>query len=343
MAEPLPDRVLIVRLGAIGDVANALVVATALKSARPGLNLGWAVHDLAAPLVHGHPDVDQAHVWRRRRGPDELASFLGGVRAEGYGLALDLQRTLKSALIARLSRAPRVVGFDRKRAKELSWLWTKERLAPREPARHMVQHYLEFAQHLGAPASVPRHLFPPDSAADEWASERVRELGGEPVLVNLGATKPANRWMPERFGALARQIVRELGVPACFTGGPGDRVAADVARAAAGDAPVRDLVGATSLRQLVALSRRARLHVGCDTGPMHVAAAVGTPCVALFGPADPARTGPWGPGHRIVRVPPPCAPCNRKTCNQPRHACMEDITVEHVLAAARETLGLVRA
>jgi len=98
---------------------------------------------------------------------------------------------------------------------------------------------------------------------------------------------------------------------------------------------VRDLVGATGLRQLAALLSRARAFVGCDTGPMHLAAASGAPVVALFGPADPRRTGPWGEGHRVVRVPPPCAPCNRRTCDRPRHACMEDIDVERVLAEVR--------
>jgi lipopolysaccharide heptosyltransferase II len=332
-----------VRLGAIGDVVNALVFATALKEARLDLHLGWVVHPLAAPLVEGHPCVDRVHLWKRGGGWAEMARLVKEVRAERYELAVDLQRIQKSALLARLSGAPRVLGYDRARAKELSWLWTNERIPPREPARHMVLHYLEFAQYLGAEVQEPRHLFPPDDAAEAWAAAFVHELGGEPVLVNLGATKPANRWLPERFGALARVLTFAPGVPVCFTGGPDDEAAAAAARAATGGARVRDLVGRTSLRQLVALARRARLYIGCDTGPMHVAAAVGTPVVALFGPADPARTGPWGPGHRVLRVPPPCAPCNRRTCNQPRHACMEDITVEHVLAAARAELALVRA
>lgn len=125
-----------------------------------------------------------------------------------------------------------------------------------------------------------------------------------------------------------------------LTGGEGDREAERRALAAIDtDSGVRSLVGRTSLRQLVALAGRARLFVGCDTGPMHVAAACRTPVVALFGPADPRRTGPWGDGHEVVRVPPPCAPCNRKTCNQARHACMEDITVERVVAAARGGTG----
>jgi lipopolysaccharide heptosyltransferase II len=336
--ERVPASVLAVRLGAIGDVVNALVFAAALKEARPGVRIGWVVHPLAAALVEGHPCVDRVHQWKRGGGLVELARLVREIRAERYELAVDLQRIQKSALVARLSGAPRVLGYDRARAKELSWLWTKERIPPREQGRHMVLHYLDFARHLGAGSCAPRHSFPADPAAEAWAEERVRELEGEPVLVNVGATKPANRWIPARFGELAHGLSLDPGVPVCFTGGPGDRATADAARAAAGDARVRDLVGRTSLRQLVALTRRARLFVGCDTGPMHIAAALETPVVALFGPADPARTGPWGQAHRVVRVPPPCAPCNRRTCNQPRHACMEDISVERVLAVAREAL-----
>jgi lipopolysaccharide heptosyltransferase II len=335
----VPARVLAVRLGAIGDVVNALVFATALREARADVHVGWVVHPLAAPLVEGHPCVDRVHLWRRGGGLAELARLVREIRRERYEVAVDLQRIQKSAFLARAAGAPRVVGYDRARTKELSWLWTKERLDPRGATRHMVEHYLEFARHLGAAPARPRHLFPADEAADAWAERLVGELGGAPVLVNLGASKPANRWPPERFGALAAALAGELRVPVAFTGGPGDRDAAASARTAAGAAAVRDLVGATSLRELLALARRARLFVGCDTGPMHLAAAVGTPVVALFGPADPARTGPYGAGHRVVRTPPACAPCNRKTCNQPRHACMEDVTVAQVLAAARERMA----
>jgi lipopolysaccharide heptosyltransferase II len=267
----------------------------------------------------------------------EFARLVRELRGEHYGLAVDLQRIQKSALLARLSGAPRVLGFDRARTKEGSFLWTNERLAPRALEQHRVEQYLEVARHLGCPARTPLRVLPRGPAAEGWAEGLVRELGAPPVLVNLGASKPANRWEPERFGALARALHASGAVPVCLTGGPADRPAAERARATAGSG-VLDLVGATTLPALVALARRARLFIGCDTGPMHIAAAVGTPVIALFGPADPSRTGPFGEGHRIVRVPPSCAPCHRQTCNQVRHACMEDITVEHVLAAARASL-----
>jgi hypothetical protein len=186
-----------------------------------------------------------------------------------------------------------------------------------------------------------------DARAAAWAEGRLAALGGAPIVVNLGASKPANRWPPERFGELAARLAAACGGPVVFTGGPADVEAGRLAeRAAAGAPGVASLVGETDLRQLVALCARARLFVGCDTGPMHVAAAVDTPVVALFGPADARRTRPYGGGaggvqHRVVRATPepPCAPCGRKRCNQPRHACMEDITVDAVLDACRATLA----
>ena len=342
VSSPFPGRVLVVRLGALGDVVNALVFATAIKQHRPDTFVGWAVHDLALPLVDGHPDVDRVHRWKRGGGPRELARLVRELRAERYELAVDLQRLAKSAAVARASGAPRVLGYDRARAKEHSWLLTTEHVARatgREPA-HMVEQYLDFARHLGVDRPRARHRLPPDPAAEAWAEGLLAELGGAPLLLNLGATKPANRWAPERFGELARRLSRERPIPLVLTGGPAERQAADAALAAAGELPaLHDLVGRTSLRQLAALAARARGMLSADTGPMHLAAAVGTPVVALFGAADPRRTGPWRGaegGHAVLRTQPDCSPCNLRRCDRPRHDCMEDLGVEAVLA---ELLG----
>ena len=326
------------RLGAIGDVANALVFAAALKDAKPGVRIGWLVHPLAQPLVANNPCVDKVHVLERRGGLRAVRRVLRDVRRADYDLAVDLQRLAKSSLLARMSGAPRVLGYDRGRCKEGSWLLTRERIPPGSPTAHMVDQYLEFARYLGVEDPVARHVLPSSAEAEAWAERWVQDVGSAPILVNLGATKPANRWDPARFGELAVRLSSELGAPVCFTGGPDDRVAERRAMSVAGDAArVHSLVGETDLLRLVALLGRARLFIGCDTGPMHLAVARGAPAIALFGPADPRRTGPFG-GETVVRVPPPCAPCNRRHCNQPRHACMEDITVEQVLEAARRRL-----
>lgn len=321
VAEGLPDKVLVVRLGAIGDVVNAQVVANAIREARPEVQIGWVAHELVRPLLEGHPSVDRVHVWRRGAGPGELARVARELRAEGYDLALDLQRIAKSGLLARLSGAPRVVGFDRARSKELNWLFASERVAP-GGGRHMLEWYLDFVRHLGLPRPRALHRLPRDAAAAAWAEGEVRALGAAPLLVNLGASKPANRWEPERFGALAARLAHALDRPVGLTGGPDDVERAARARDAAGEGAVaRSWVGATGLLQLAELARRACAMVSCDTGPMHLAAAVGTPVVALFGPADPARTGPWGEGHRVVRS---------------ATGRMEDLDIDPVLAAAVE-------
>lgn len=321
----LPESILVVRLGAIGDVTNALVFAEAVKAQAPKTRIGWVVHPLAQPLVEGHPAVNQVHVWRRGRALADLPRLRRELRAGGYGLAVDLQRIAKSALVARISGAPRILGYDRGRSKELSWLLHGERIAPGDPRAHMVEHYLAFARHLGIKAPVARHRLPKDPGAEAWASELLSELGGPPTILSIGASKPENRWAPERFGELALAL-SDRGERPVLAGGPQDREASERVMAAAGGAAV-NLAGQTSLHQLIALLQRARVIVSGDTGPMHLAAALGRPVVALFGPADPARTGPWGTGHRILRGSgwDPAAPLER--CS------MEDLEVADVLEA----------
>jgi ADP-heptose:LPS heptosyltransferase len=331
-----PTRVLAVRTGALGDVVNALTFATAIADAWPGVEIGWAAHAPVLPLLEGHPALARVHRWPRERG---LAGFLEvarEVRRERYELAVDLQRIVKSALLARASGAPRVLGFDRARTKEASWLLLGERIPPGPAVSHRVEQYLEVARHLGARAAAARHAFPSDPAADEHAERLLRGLGERPVAIALGASKPGNRWAPERFGAVAARIAGELERPVFLLGAGAERPLAERALAAAagepahGGAPVSDLVGRTDLRQLSALLARAALFVGCDTGPMHLAAARGTRVVALFGPADPRVTGPYGEGHRVVSAP------AGSTAGRGR---MQDIEVEAVVSAVREALA----
>lgn len=302
MSQPLPASILVVRLGAIGDVTNALAFASACKAASPDTRIGWAVHPLAHPLVEGHPAVDRVHLWERGGGWSEWRRLVREIRDERYELAVDLQRIAKSSWLARSSGAPRVLGYDRRRAKELSWLLTREHIPRGSPHAHMVEQVMEFASYLGLASSPPRRDLPADERADVWARATVEELGGSPILVNLGASKPENRWPAARFGEVARRLLEDHG-PVALIGGPGDRAAA-VEALSAGGGGIADLVGKTDLRQLYHLMERSRLFVGCDTGPMHLAASRGLPVVAIFGPADPRRTGPWGPQHHVLRRPP---------------------------------------
>jgi lipopolysaccharide heptosyltransferase II len=340
----LPRRILIVRLGAIGDVVNALVLATALKDARPELQIGWVAHDLVRPLLERHPALARVHLWPRSSGLRGLRALLRELRAERYELAIDLQRLAKSALLARGSGAPRVLGFDRARCKEASYLFTRERLAPRPAARPMVLQYLEFATHLGLSERAPRFELPSDPSAAARAQAWLGELGAAPVLFNLGASKRANRWPVQHWRRLAEQWPRAGAPPVVLTGGREDQpAAADVLPALRG-ARALDLTGRTSLLELAELARRSAAMVSGDTGPMHLAAAVGAPVLALFGAGDERRTGPQGAAplrQRALRAlpPPACAPCQARHCSQSRHACMLDLTPERVLESLRDLLA----
>lgn len=341
MAVALPRSILIVRLGAIGDVVNALVVANAIKRADPSVVVGWAVHPLSLSLVAGHPSVDRVHVWTRGGGFAEWRRLLAEVRAAHYEMAVDLQRLTKSALLARLSRAPRVLGFDRARTKEASFFWTRERIRPGDRGAHMVEQYQEFARHLGL-ADVRAELsLPNDAASESWAETWVQEHGS-PVLFNLGASKPRKLWPAERFGELAVAVQREFGVPVAFTGSAQDAPLAaramergralDAARCAAWS----DLTGRTTLLQLAALQRLSLAVVTSDTGPMHIAVARGARVFALFGPGEPRRTGPHGQLENVVRMRPDGTPAGLEPDRALR---MEDIRVEHVLERLRPWLA----
>jgi len=296
-----PARVLIVRTGAIGDVVNALTLAAALKSAakpdRP-VTIGWLVHPLSAPLLEGNELVD--HVFRVPRGAGLLGlggyrSALGAARELDWDLAIDLQRIAKSALLARMSGAPRVLGWDRVRAKEGAWLLVRERVARTDPHKHMVEQYADFARHLGLAPREPFGLLPRDrAAAARWAEHAWQ---GPVAVVNVGASTPQKRWSPERFGAVVAAL-EAAGQHVVLTGnGATDRAAAAAALAtaqAAGARHVESLVDQTTLPELAELLARAELFVGCDTGPMHMAVSLGCRTLALFGMGRARRTGPYG-------------------------------------------------
>ncbi|HUR29304.1 MAG TPA: lipopolysaccharide heptosyltransferase II [Planctomycetota bacterium] len=339
MASDVPARILIVRLGALGDVVNALALANALVRERPDVEIGWVAHDLALPLLQGHPSIARVHVLRRGSGVRGFLAVVREIRARRYDLALDVQRLTKSALLARWSGAPRRIGFDRARAKEGSWRWLPEHVAAASSARPMAEQALDFARHLGIEDLAIALDLPRDEAAEHWARAWLGERREPLVLLNVAATKPANRWPAKSWGELARALCDRAEFLVALTGGPGDRALADEVVRSGGERAI-DLVGATDVRQLIALQRRAALVITADTGPMHTAAAVGAPVLALFGAADERRTGPFGQIESVLRTQPKCAPCGRRTCPLPRHHCMLDLSVATVKEAAERRLRL---
>ena len=348
-------NILIVKLSAIGDVIHTLPAANSIRAHYPKAHITWLVEAAAADLVVGHRVLDRVIVSHRKRwlrelkGPRrrqeafaEIRRFWHDLRDTRYDLVIDFQALLKSAMLVYLARGRRKIGFDKgMQHQEHSYLFLNERIPPVDMEMHALDRGLML---LGAIGIETRDVVYdiPDTIDDH---RQVRALLGERgidgsrplVAVNPVALWETKLWLNDRFAALADRLVGELGVDLVFTGGPGDGPTIAAIRGMM-HAPAADLSGRTTLTMLAALYRQAALLVTTDTGPMHLAAAVDTKVVALFGPTAPWRTGPYGNGHRVVRTAPPCSPCFKRQCDVYRCRCMRDITVDTVYEAVSQTI-----
>ena len=295
-------RVLFVCLGASSDIVNALTVAAALRAAEPRSRIGWVVHPPSRPLVENNPAIHKVHEWRRGGGVAEFRRIVSELRGERYDIAVDLQRMQKSAILARASGAARVLGFDRKRARESSWILTRERITSGPAREHMLLQYARFLPLLGLEPVEPHHSFPHDPSAADWA-EALTLGRPAPVVLDLGASSSGERWPAEHFRAVAQAVQEGAGGapgrPVLLSGEVDDGgVAAEVAA----DLEVLNLVGETTLAQRLELCKVAHALLTASPTPMQLAAAVGTPTIALYGRDDPARKGPYGPGHIVLQA-----------------------------------------
>jgi heptosyltransferase-1 len=334
-------RILLVKLSSFGDVLHALPTLEALREAYPRAHITWLVEAGYAPLLSGHPALNEVWVAPRLRpaeffsgaNPATLRRLVQQLRARSFDLVVDLQGLLKSAVWVALARSPRKVGYDKTR--ELSYLALTERVKPFDPEAHAVRRYLNLAHYLGAPPlTSPRFRLGLDAAADIAAL--IPAAAGRPLAVlHPGARWASKLWPAASWANLAEWLCYK-GFQVAVTGSAADReLAAGMVRQSR--APLLNLAGSTSLAQLAGILRKARLGVTTDTGAMHLAAALGTKVVALFGPTAPWRTGPFGQGHQVVRLGFPCSPCFKRHCPEPR--CLTDLTTEMVAAACEKILS----
>jgi heptosyltransferase I len=328
----------IVKLSSLGDVVHALPVAAALRACFPHAHITWIVEQREAALLRGNPALDGVAVadtrgWRRRAGmragADALWSFRGLAREfrdRRFTAALDLQGNLKSGLLTAATGAPMRVGFAASHCREpLNTLFTNNRVTPPASARHIVDQQLALLRPLGI-AEAPATFWLPRAPAAETAVERFLaghglRAGAPIVTLNAGAGRDVKRWPPARFAELARRLRDETAAAVCVLWGPAE---VEHARTIVTGAPGALLAPPTDLHALLALLRQTRVMVAADTGPLHAAAALGVACVGLYGPTDPTRNGPYGPGHRVVRG---------------RDRAMTSVAVDAVLAAVRDLLG----
>jgi ADP-heptose:LPS heptosyltransferase len=325
-------RALIVRHSSIGDVIHTLPALDALH--RSGWGVGWVVEPGGWPLLEGHPFLGQlvsappAKDWRAV----EALTAIRTLRGHRYDVALDFGGLWKSAAWARLSGASRVVGFSRAwRREPLSRLLLSSQHDPPRELPHVIDKNLALLRPLGIDAVGSREFPLPPTEVQAGEVERgLSRLGVERLaILNPGGGWGGKLWPARAYGELA-QGLRDWGLDPVVTWGPGEETLADAVVVASRGAAARAFP--TDLLELAELARRAEVVVAADTGPLHLACAVGTPVVGLFGPTDPARNGPFSSQDVVVRRTPPCAPCYRRRCET--HAgVMDQIPPAEVLEA----------
>ena len=342
-----PRRVLIVLLGAIGDVVRALPLLGRIRRAWPAAHIAWAVEPKSQAVLEGHPWLDQLIVYDRCRAPLSFLPFLVKVRAGHFDLTLDLQRHLKSGIVSIASGAPVRVGFDRSNGKEFNHLFSTRQIAPQPPMRLKLMQYQGFGDALGlAPAPVEFGL----AASDAERARAAAMLEGAPrprLAVILGSSWPSRMYFSDAIAAVIREMaVARDGCPALFPvligSGRDEMALADQVIASLAGAPLLNLAGRTGLRDLVAIFGECAAAFGPDSGPMHIAAAAGCPVVSLWGPTAPERSAPWGFADLALSGAIPCHPCYLRECPIGRE-CMRRIAPAEVAAALRRALAVPHA
>lgn len=330
-------NILIVRLGALGDIVHAVPAAAALRNAFPDARIDWLVDAKHRDMIHLITVVDRAIVLER----SSIAGWMDvsrRMRSAGYDVAIDFQGLMKSAILARASGAPRVIGFSIWHLREKTARPFYSEIAgpgsgPSIAAEHVIHKNLLLLGALGI--SDNRVQFPLATVESRALAEVRSALGAERpfALINPGAAWPNKRWPPERFGEVAAFLQDIRGLPSIVLWGRGEEgLAGAVVEASAGAARVAP---PTNLADLVELSRAASLMVSGDTGPLHIAGAVATPTVSLFGPTDPHRNGPWAPDDVTVSRYGVCGCHYERRCRKPEW-CLGSVEIAEVTAAIQQ-------
>jgi lipopolysaccharide heptosyltransferase I len=344
-------KILIVKMSALGDIVHTLPALTALRRTYPAAQITWLIEEPGAPLIGEHPALNRVLIWPRRRIVNAFSSrrwieafkilhaFLKEFRSTRYDLVLDFQALFKSGIWVWLARSQRKVGFGRGMDhSEGSHLFLTERV----PAVSMEIHALERSLILLEAIGIPNETVVYDLKVAEHARAKVDELLGangvlcqdKLVVIHPMTRWPTKCWSANRFAAVADALTQK-GCQVVFTGSLQDRNELDTIFQKLRH-PMLRLDGQLDLKDLVALLQRAHVAVTTDTGPMHMAAALDTPVIAIFGPTAPNRTGPYGGKHRVIRAGVACSPCFSRTCQNSvaeEMACMRRIQAMEVIDA----------
>jgi heptosyltransferase-1 len=351
------ERILIIKPSSLGDVAHALPVLNGLRRRHPHARIAWLIATGCRELLEGHPQIDELIPFDRKRygqmarsirATAEFTEFVKALRARRFDLVIDLQGLFRSGFLAWATSAKTRIGFAR--AREFAWMFYSHHIPSGDPDEHAVVRYYRVAPMLGfAHVPIAFHLHVQDEARAR-AAALLSEAGvgpGEPfAIVTPGARWETKIWPADRIAAVCDHLCHAHGLKIVLAGGPGEmpdcRAVASAASAAS--VPVANLCGRTSIRELVALIAASRIMLSNESGPMHVAVALGRPVAGVVGPTNPRRNGPFSSNSRIVQRGLSCSPCYLRRLSECQygHACMREVEPARVIEAMDELLAASR-
>jgi ADP-heptose:LPS heptosyltransferase len=327
---------LFILMGALGDVVRGMYLVDALKTAQPHSRITWLVEPASAGILKLHPRIDEIVIFDRPKGVRGVLALRKELKKRSFDVTLDLQRHSKSGLFSWFSGAPRRIGFHRKDAKEGNWIFNTEYVEAHGEGLSKVEHYQRFLAKLGIelPTTISSGLdgVRLENVTSEWASELV----GEYVACILGSSWDSKDWPEEGYAGLLRLLA---GRTVVLLSDKSKVAMAERLEKIASGVRIVNLAGRTTLAELVAVIRGARVCVGPDSGPGHIAGAVGTPHVTLFGPTPALRNTPRGSEALALSSQVGCSPCKRRVCPGLGKICMKLITPESVYGHVARFLG----
>jgi len=347
-------NILIVKLSAIGDVIHTLPALNAVRNYYPNANITWLVEEDAAPLVQGHEALDRVIVSKRKRWlkafrsssflntVQEVCGFIKALRDTRYDMILDFQALLKSGILIALARGQRKIGFGKGlEHMEHSYIFLNERIPAVDMEIHALSRGMVLLNAVGIPTNEVEYKLPVSDHDRKNIDELMKQLGingvKSLVAINPVAKWETKLWPNKKFTEFSDMLIDQYDMKIVFTGGIKDY---SIIQAITSSMKGRAIncAGKTTLTELAALYEKAALVISTDTGPMHLAAAMGTPVVALFGPTAPWRTGPYGRGHQIITVGLECSPCFKRRCETTD--CMYQISMDQVLNGVKKVFGV---
>ncbi len=336
-----PRRILILLTGSIGDVIRALPLLGRIRRAWPDAYIAWAVEPKSAPVLRGHRWLDKLIIYDRTRAPWAFIPFLMAIRSERFDLVLDLQRHLKSGIISIVAGASERLGFAEANSKEFNYLFATRHIAIQPTLRLKLLQYQAFGDALDLPAAPVEFGLELQPSEYEHARKLIAGVPRPIVGIILGSSWPSRIYFPESIAAVIRELAipsdRRPGLFAVLLGSHDEAPLAAAVIKHLDQVPALDLTGRTSLRDLIAIFQECAVAFGPDSGPMHLAAAMGCPVVSVWGATAPERSAPWGFAELAIKAEIPCHPCYLRTCPIERE-CMRRITPEAVVAMVRRAL-----